>query len=156
MSYSILPIQFCIYHVSVCFSIPYHVSATPRWSINSLGFETATMKLYALLAVAVALPIPKRRMSTSLKLNKCEADWLKCVESYEDIDTCTEDYKKCKSKLTAKRRNGGPVAYFIDDPPPLPDGTLWESEEDRTDPHGRVRPLKQPNPGQGANPVRGA
>ena len=155
MNYSILPIQFCIYHVSVCFSIPYHVSATPRWSINSLGFETATMKLYALLAVAVALPIPRpaRRMSSSL--DKCEADWVTCARSDEHIDTCTEEYKVCERKPRAKRGNGGPVA-FLYNPPPLPDGTLWESEEDRTDPDGRVRSLKQPNPGRGANPVRGA
>jgi hypothetical protein len=85
-------------YVSVALTM-FHTS--PHWSINSLGFETTTMKLYALLAVAVALPIPRERPAVMLekditpKSNICQVNLLECADSHI-TKSCISDYKKCK------------------------------------------------------------
>ncbi len=72
--------------------VPYHVSA-PHWSINLLGLETTTIKLYALLAVAVALPIPKGKMVYIIKpfdliLSADDSYWVGKVVS--DVQSATD------------------------------------------------------------------
>ena len=66
----------------------------PHWSINSQSIETKTMKLYALLAVAVALPIPQKKVTTP-KLTTCRKSLLECADS-NNTELCISNYKKCK------------------------------------------------------------
>ena len=52
------------------------------------------MKLYALLAVAVASPIPQKKVPTP-KLTICRESFLKCADSDE---LCISNYKKCQKQ----------------------------------------------------------
>jgi hypothetical protein len=91
------------------FQYPCHVSAAaPHWSINSLGIETTTMKLYALLAIAVALPIPLQRIKKSdgSTKTKCVKDGIIDFFSNPSIENEITKIQRVMLKTFANSRLG--------------------------------------------------